>query len=357
MAKAFYNEIDGYAAEWLRNLSDGGHIAQGEVDERSIRDVIADDLQGYFQHHFFAGIGGWSRALRLAGWPDDLPVWTGSCPCQPFSVAGRGKGFADERHLWPDWFRLIRLCRPPVVFGEQVASPPGRTWLDAVYADLEAAGYAVGAAVLPAAGVGAPHGRHRIYFVAVADGERFDGIYSLLRSGKSREDRAQAAGSGEAHSLVHATISRCGRSQKSGENSVDAKGSTKTLGWRSAGIFESERSGAFGTLGNSSLARGRGNAGAFFGEEASGEGGWKPTRDLAHVPLASGHDGWRDLEWLPCTDGKWRPTQPGLFPLAHGVSARVGRLRAYGNAIVPQVAASFITSAVQAICERKIEHG
>ena len=167
---SYYNEIDPYAAQWLRNLIANKLIADGDVDERSIRDVAAADLCGYTQCHFFAGIAGWSHALRLAGWPDDRPVWTGSCPCQPFSAAGKGAGFADERHLWPEFHRLIAECRPPVVFGEQVASKDGLGWLDTVHADMEASGYAIGAADLCAAGIGAPHIRQRLWFV----GERLD---------------------------------------------------------------------------------------------------------------------------------------------------------------------------------------
>ncbi|WP_220709009.1 DNA cytosine methyltransferase, partial [Citrobacter portucalensis] len=129
---AYYNEIDPFAAQWLRNLIAGGHIAPGEVDERSIEDVTPDDLRGFTQCHFFAGIGAWSHSLRLAGWPDDKPVWTGSCPCQPFSAAGKGDGFADERHLWPHFFHLISEHRPQHVFGEQVASGNANTWFDLV---------------------------------------------------------------------------------------------------------------------------------------------------------------------------------------------------------------------------------
>lgn len=166
---AFYNEIDPYCAQWLRNLIAAGHIASGVVDERSIEDIAPDELRGYTQCHFFAGLGGWSYALRLAGWPDDRPVWTGSCPCQPFSQAGKGAGFADERHLWPAWFHLIRECKPSVIFGEQVANAIRHGWLDGVFSDLEGASYACGAAVLSASAADAPHRRDRLWFVANAE--------------------------------------------------------------------------------------------------------------------------------------------------------------------------------------------
>lgn len=165
---AYYNEIDPYAAQWLRNLIAAGLIAPGDVDERSIADVRADELHEYNQCHFFAGIGGWSLALRLAGWPDDEPVWTGSCPCQPFSIAGQGRAFRDARHLWPVWFGLISERLPAIVLGEQVASAAGVRWADTVAQNLEAESYAFGTAILPASSVGAPHQRDRFYFAAHA---------------------------------------------------------------------------------------------------------------------------------------------------------------------------------------------
>jgi DNA (cytosine-5)-methyltransferase 1 len=163
---AWYNEIEPFAAETLRNLIKTGHIAPGVVDERSIEDVTPADLVGYTQCHFFAGIGVWSLALRRAGWPDDRHVWTGSCPCQPFSAAGKGAGFADERHLWPSWHWLIAQRRPAVIVGEQVASRDADPWIDLVQDDLEGMGYAVGAIPFPASSVGAPIIRERIYFCA-----------------------------------------------------------------------------------------------------------------------------------------------------------------------------------------------
>lgn len=293
---ALYNEIEPYAVDWLRNLTNAGHIAAGTVEARSIAEVQPGDLAGYDQCHFFAGIGGWSYALRLAGWPDDQPVWTGSCPCQPFSSAGKRGGFADERHLWPEWFRLIRECRPPVIFGEQVASAAGLEWLDAVSADLEGAGYAVGAADLCAAGVGASHIRQRLYFVAYADG--LEGRLHVS-SRKSRTADIEAGGRGEAGQL----------------------GNTER------GAAESDRLDLAGASRSSSSSKAR------------------KQRIRPDSRDASDSSFWSACDWLPCTDGKARPVEPGSFPLAHGVPNRVGKLRAYGNAIVPQVAAELIRAA------------
>jgi Site-specific DNA methylase len=169
----YYNENDPKMAAWLRALIADGLIPKGEVDERSIVAVRADDLQGFIQCHFFAGIGGWPYALQLAEWPEDRPVWTGSCPCQPWSHAnvqeGGGAGEDDERHLWPDFYRLIRERKPAIIFGEQVPGAIGRGWLDQVFNDFEAEAYACGAALLRANAFGAKHIRKRFFWVADSD--------------------------------------------------------------------------------------------------------------------------------------------------------------------------------------------
>ena len=247
--RAYYNEHDPYAAQWIRNLIAAGHVSPGDVDERDIRDVHPDDLFGYTRCHFFAGIGVWDYALGLAGWPTDRSVWTGSCPCQPFSIAGRKAGVEDNRHLWPAWFKLIRACRPPAVLGEQVSGPDGLRWLDVVQSDLERDDYACRVADIPAAGVGAPHRRYRLWFMADSGG------YGLQ------------------------------------------------------------------------------------GRQPADEADW--GRRLADS-CAARNGFWSDADWIPFQDGKARPVEPGTFPVAHGAANRVGRLRAYGNALNAEAAAAFI---------------
>jgi DNA (cytosine-5)-methyltransferase 1 len=335
---AYYNEIDPYAAQWLRNLIAAGHIAVGDVDERSIVEVRPDDVRGYTQCHWFAGIGGWSIALRLAGWDDARPVWTGSCPCQPFSAAGAGKAADDSRHLWPAWFPLIAECRPATVFGEQVEAAIGWGWLDAVFADLEGEGYACGAAVLPACGVGAPHIRQRLWFVADAAEPR------RQAAGKHRSGASSQASRSSEHGRTRLLAHPNGRHpspeglQRGGEHGLG------------------EEDGRSGGLVNPASEQARLPGRARKPGSTAGELGDAP-RDEQRRPRLSetsggrpsalgGSSPWSNCDWLPCTDGKARPVEPGSFPLAHGVQRRASKLRAYGNAIVPQVAAEFIKTSM-----------
>lgn len=330
---AYYNEFDPRAAAWLRELIKQNLIAPGEVDERSIEDVTPNDLRGFTQVHFFAGIGVWSHALRQAGWRDDQEVWTGSCPCQPFSAAGEGKGFADDRHLWPAFYWLIQKCKPSVVFGEQVASRDGITWLDTVSADLEREGYAFGPMVLPACGFGAPHKRDRTFFVAVSGSERLEGVGLHLQSGQSRSTGAEALGGRAIGDL--ADTMRSGWSERrteSGDRSSSGSGCADGLG-------DSE---------NSGLLSGKHFDGPGENDETQGRGPLH-GRDFTARGTGPTNNFWRNADWLYCTDEKFRPVEPGTFPLAHGAPARMGRLRGYGNAIVAPVAIEFIKAAKEVI--------
>ena len=180
---AFYSDNDAFVCRWLERLIGAGRLPYGRVAECDINAISPAELGAYRECHFFAGIGGWPYALRLAGWPRDREVWTGSCPCQPLSRAGRRQGHADERHLWPAFYRLIAECRPATIVGEQVAGNPGCEWLSGVRADLEKLGYAIGAADLPAACEGAPHARQRLFWCASTN------TVSKRRSGTSLEFR------------------------------------------------------------------------------------------------------------------------------------------------------------------------
>ena len=385
----YYNEIDPYAAQWLRNLIEEKLIADGDVDERSIEDVRPNDLRGYTQCHFFAGIGVWSHALRNAGWSDDRPVWTGSCPCQPFSSAGKGNGTADERHLWPAWYHLIRQCKPDVIFGEQVEAAIRHSWLDLVQTDLEGSGYTLGAVGLPAAGFGAPHIRQRLFFVAdavdIRQFKQWDSTtaalqgYGTERSGEYEESRLSgfvsrgSQGLGCTGELAHHHQGLEGRREPGCECSAErALGAGCVVG----GLADSccERRDRLDTC----VCR-RGSQQTGIEDDGHCKtvqhGRFLSARELANIPYEGRYvdpsrdpgptnGQWRDADWLFCRDGRWRPVEPGTFPLAHGASARVGRggsgeephpeiprkdqgnrvgrLRAYGNAIVAPVAEEFI---------------
>ena len=298
---AYYNEIDSYSSEWLRNLIVCGLIADGEVDTRSIEDVRPTDLRGFTQCHFFAGIGIWSAALRGAGWGDSRPVWTGSCPCQPFSSAGKGGGMGDERHLWPAWLHLISECRPAVLFGEQVASKDAASWLDLVHTDLETLDYAFGAIPFPAACVGAPHIRDRMYWVA-HDGQQ------------GRRQVGANAGGRNARALGHEFAA------------AQRGGGAGGLGDAGESGRQQERRGSLGDEG----ADGREPDGNHFAAGSGAVDGW-----------------WAGADWIPCRDGKARPVEPGTFPLVNGAVSRVGRLRAYGNAIVQPQAEVWIKTVME----------
>jgi DNA (cytosine-5)-methyltransferase 1 len=296
-SRDYHNEIDGYAAQWTRNLMKKGLIPDGFVDERDVRDVQPMDLWGFTRCHFFSGIAGWACALRLAGVPDDFPLWTGSCPCQSFSAAGARKGFADERHLWPFWHWLISQSHPPIVFGEQVASKGGFTWLDLVQTDLEGLGYACGAAVLPAACVEAPHERHRIWYVAYANSGR--------------------------RAAWHRDISAAGHRHSATADGGDATNISDASGARLA-----QREVLPGVSG--------GAAGAPEGQDAGLRGDDLPDAD--REPLEWSPEPWRERR-------HWA-VEPSMGRVADGVSARVDKLRCLGNSIVPQVAAAFIEAAL-----------
>lgn len=361
---AYYNEFDPQAAEWLRILILQGNIAPGVVDERSIEDVRPEELKQYTQCHFFAGIGGWSYALRLAGWPDDRPCWTGSPPCQPFSNAGKQTAQADSRHLWPVFFNLIRECKPANIFGEQVEAAIRTGWLDDLQDDLEAEGYATGKIVLPACSVGGYHIRQRIWFVAewLADSidERSQGrlsggsdaewknINGHLGCGRSdyrlaKPDQQQWNGSGNAGEARRREFANIGAGSRLANANCEQNNTADSRGLHTEPCSES-RDGGLDNSTQQRPQRGGTNINGRGGSIANGQHNKSAGADnFSAISTTNAPETfWSNPDWLYCRDGKWRPVESGTFPLANGVSGRVGLLRGYGNAIVPQVAAQVI---------------
>lgn len=392
MAFAYYNEFKPEAVHMLRQLIKDGLIADGVVDERSITEVSAEDVKEFTQCHFFAGIGGWSVALRMAGWPDDRPVWTGSCPCQPFSTAGKQKGKADERHLWPVWFRLIRESKPATVFGEQVAAAITYGWWDDVATDMETEGYACGAAVLPACSVGKPHKRDRLWFVANASRKRVNGksgqfieafgrparLYGKQpkqpsnRSLGSMGDTSGAIRQRGTGGFPAPEEGECGAGQQNGNLSQRLKhaGQSRTLGYTehdglplSAQLQSHEASsnewreeeqnlsgqsqGAGRPIDVSSILGGTGGEQQEYVANPNraglqGHRGHEQQHGEERRQESDGYPREADLQWISCPDGKSRPVEPGIRLLAHGIQHRAPVLHAFGNAIVPSLAAEFI---------------
>jgi len=276
---------------------------------------------------WFSGIGGFSLGLEMAGgfetvafseidsyacrvlkkhWPgvpnmgdvrdiqpQGIPtasLWTGGIPCQPFSVAGKRGGAADERHLWPAWFRLIRVVRPRYLLVENV---PGlltdRAALE-ILGDLAAAGYDAEWAVIGAHEVGAPHRRDRLW------------TWAEYRGVVADTSRGREFGRQDDH--VQAGRDATGR----GDTLPDALRAEREPGTGRRRIRE----------GDSELAD----------DDGAGQPNIQGKRAASRTP------GRRE----PGPESWWN-SEPNVGRVAHGIPARVDRLRCLGNAVVPQVVA------------------
>lgn len=377
----YYNEHDPFAAQWLRNLIAEKVLPAGDVDERDIREVEAYELVGYAQCHFFAGIGVWPYALRQSGWSDDEPIWSGSCPCPPFSQAGKGQTcpacgsrhnichprktghficlscgcdrHADDRHLWPEFARLIRDGKPPKIVGEQVASADGRIWLGAVSADLQTMGYAVAGADICAAGFGGAHIRQRNYFVGLQHSEG-DGRIEW-RPEPSERGLIGGRASGGLADDDEQQWNGCGNAGPGGRGEFADFSANRGLADDDDARLEGRDECWDGA--DECFARPVGLASGLVDDDDDGDGRepWERDYSAARQGLspaaASGDDtarvadalmlGRDAVDWLFCRDGKWRAVEPFTFPLVDAAPARVGRLRAYGNALDAETAIQF----------------
>jgi DNA (cytosine-5)-methyltransferase 1 len=318
--RAYYNDNEAFCCQWLGSLMKERHITQGFIDRRDIKDVSATDVMGYERVHFFAGIAGWEYALDLAGW-GTRPIWTASCPCQPFSNAGQRRGVQDERHLWPTLYALISECCPATIFGEQVSSRLGRTWLAGVFADLENLGYAVAGADLCAAGVGAPHLRHRLFWVAVSGQPGLEERTkpSAWQECSPFERGRHACGLGDAIS---------DREIWAGRTECQSNATREAVGvFHPDSASQDQRS-----SGRQQPLRDQHCQGGFWDSYAVITDIYGKTRRIVAAPQLLAHGFSSDMGVL---------SPGGTF------KNRMNLLRGFGNAIVPQIAAVFIRACME----------
>ena len=247
-------------------------------------------------------IDGLCRKVYLKHWPETEPFYDdirtitdpprvdlvcGGFPCQPFSVAGKRKGAADDRNLWPEMLRIVGLVRPVWVVGENV--PGIGDYLDTVVSDLEAIGYEVLPLEIPAAALGANHLRNRVWIVAHAKG---DAQRPGLRESEPRWFRGGRSGnSGLSEDVADATSEQVER---------EGSGGFQPVATQCGNIPDSPIPRLEGTESERAISRG--------GKGLSAE----------------------------CYS-EWWATEPDVGRVAHGVPNRVDRLKSLGNAVVPQV--------------------
>ena len=240
---------------------------------------------------------------------DGIPspdVITGGFPCQPFSVAGKQKGTSDNRHLWPEMFRIIKAFKPRFVIGENVRGiiniQDGMVF-ETVCTDLESEGYEVQPFIIPAAGVGAPHRRERVWILAIRE-ESMENSRRTLRQGTElRETNEDEIRKEDAHQ--HQRSSRPSESDVADTNTRLGNGQ------------------------NQEIQTGR-NTSNTSSEDVADNDGERQQEQRRSESIQ------KEKSRFECES--WWSVEPNVGRVAHGVQGRVHRLKGLGNAIVPQIA-------------------
>ena len=230
---------------------------------------------------------------------DNIDIITGGYPCQPFSVAGNKKGVEDPRHLWPEYFRLIKECRPTWVIGENVAGHI-KLGLDAVQEDLESEGYSLRTFSISASSIGAPHQRERVWTVAYSE-----------RNGLLATEKRES---------IEETI----RQQPQGENNTFNIEGTGSIPVSTSDVEDTRRRSWREQFTRNKESVGRGT---FEKTERSTNSNTTTGSSEGTTTMANGNE----------NKNNWWHTEPNVGRVADGVSDRTHRLKSLGNAVVPQI--------------------
>lgn len=243
----------------------------------------------------------------------EIDLICGGFPCQPFSTAGKQRAQEDDRHLWPEMFRLIRECQPTWVIGENVAGLIN-LGLDEVCADLEGEGYSVQPFVIPACAIGAPHRRDRLWIIACKNG---DANANRIGSGRRRLLRSHQQEINQRGCKQRRTEPR---DRKEREPRSVCQNVADPCSFGSSGQGRAVRSG------NQEKERDRQECRVINDRGRTPKPGMGRGLDGIPAQLDAIRRGW--------LDGTWEQGIPRVSTENH---YRKDRLKAYGNAVVPQV--------------------
>lgn len=287
--------------------------------------------QRVLKHHFpeAEGFGDITKTSFLK-YANKIDILTGGFPCQPYSLAGKRLGKGDDRHLWPEMLRAIQEIQPTWVVGENVrgiVNWNGGLVFDEVQSDLEAEGYEVTPFLLPACSVDAPHKRDRVWFVAYSGGKRIESGAERIKGkcvSEGRQIRSEFAATFKSSITTNPSEQRC---DDGGDGVTRGRGECKSIGgeiWDSVGATGSERT--FTDTSNEGLQRGAVNGGVRGGRAKGDE---HPTGLLP--------PSWENFPTQPPVCGGNDGIPPGLVDITFP-KWRNESIKAFGNAIVPQVA-------------------
>lgn len=274
-----------------------------------------------------------------------VDIVTGGFPCQPFSAAGLRRGTSDERHLWPEMLRVIQLTKPKWVIAENVRGLV--TWneglvLEQVCSDLEASGYEVQPLIIPALAVNAPHRRDRIWFIAHA-------IDSRSRRAKRQGDEAPNSLQGK-HRAEDSSPGQSKRTTSLGTSKKYVANTDNSRYRASSGRVKRQGQKNIEKQQLSQPGTSRQSIDATNSKNHDGGGGrqFKTEKTIG----ASRHHEFRredwDIDWIKtatefCSVDDGLPVELDGFKLSKA-QYRAQQLKAYGNAIVPQVAMEIMKS-------------